>query len=157
MRKRDWRATLGVRFWALRNVFLIWLVSPSVIEVGEERCVVRVPLNWKTRNHLGSMYFGALAIGADVAGGLIAFHLMQKRRLRASFVFKDLRADFLKRPESDVVFTCEDGAAIRGVVDRAEASGEREEAPVSVVATTPSKSGDEAVARFVLTISIKRR
>jgi hypothetical protein len=36
-------------------------------------------------------------------------------------------------------------------------SGEREEATVHVVATVPSKLGDEPVARFELTLSLKRR
>ena len=155
--KRDFRATMGIRFWALKNVFLLWFVSPSVIEVNEDRCVVRIPLGWKTRNHLGSMYFGALAIGADIAGGLIAFHLMQKRGIRAAFVFKDMHAEFLKRPESDVLFRCEDGALIRDLLERTFATGERQEATVHVVATAPAKLGDEPVARFALTLSLKRR
>ena len=73
---RDWKATAGVRLWALRNVFLLYFTKPSVLEVNERRCEVRIPLNWRTKNHLQSMYFGALCIGADVAGGLICFHLM---------------------------------------------------------------------------------
>jgi acyl-coenzyme A thioesterase PaaI-like protein len=154
--KRDFKATMGVRFWALRNVFLLWFVSPSVIEVNERRCVVRVPLNWRTRNHLGSMYFGALAIGADIAGGLIAFHLMEARKIRASFVFKDLRAEFLKRPESDVLFTCEDGTTVQELLERTESTGERQETLVHVVATAPDTLGDEAVARFQLTLSLKK-
>ncbi len=32
---------------------------------------IRIPLGWRTRNHLGSMYFGALATGADLVGGLL--------------------------------------------------------------------------------------
>jgi acyl-coenzyme A thioesterase PaaI-like protein len=155
--KRDFKATMGVRFWALRNVFLLWFVSPSVIEVNGERCVVRIPLSWKTKNHLGSMYFGALAIGADIAGGLIAFHLMEKSRARASFVFKDMKAEFLKRPESDVVFRCEDGAEIRELLERTMATGERQQTTVHVVATAPDKLGDEPVARFALTLSLKKR
>src|SRR2546430_15290559 len=109
---RDWKATVGVRLWALRNVFLLYFTKPSVIEVNERRCEVRIPLNWRTRNHLKSMYFGALCIGADVAGGLIAFHMMQKAKVNVAFVFKDLHAEFLKRPEGDVHFSCEDGALI---------------------------------------------
>jgi len=151
------RETLGVRAWAFKNVFLLWFVKPIVIHVSEERCEVRVPLNWRTKNHLKSMYFGALCIGADVAGGLIAFHLMRKRKLRFAFVFKEIRAEFLKRPEEDVHFTCEDGAVVQALVARAEASGEREETTVHVVARVPKKLGDEPVARFEMTLSVKKR
>lgn len=154
---RDWKATLGVRWWAFRNVFLISFVQPSVIQLDETRCEITIPLTWRTRNHLRSMYFGVLCVGADVAGGLIAFHLMRTRKIALSFVFKDVRAEFLKRAEGTVQFTCEDGPAIRQLVTRADASGAREECTVQVLARVPSKSGDEPVARFVLTLSVKKR
>ena len=46
--KRLLKQTLGVRLWAFKNVFLLWFVQPSVLELSEERCVVRVPLTWRT-------------------------------------------------------------------------------------------------------------
>ena len=149
--------TLGVRLWAFKNVFLLFFVKPSVLELNERRCEVRVPLNWRTRNHLRSMYFGALCIGADCAGGLIAFHLMAKAKAKVSFVFKDMKAEFLKRPEGDVHFSCEDGPAIQALMERTLASGEREEATVHVIARVPKKLGDEPVARFALTLSLKAK
>lgn len=155
--KRNIKATLGVRWWAFRNVFLISFVQPSIIELNETRCEIVIPLTWRTRNHLRSMYFGVLCIGADVAGGLIAFHLMETRKIRLSFVFKDVRAEFLKRAEGPVQFTCEDGEAIQQLVSRADASGVREEASVAVIARVPSISGDEPVARFAMTLSVKKR
>lgn len=148
--------TWQVRLWSLKNVFLLYFVQPRVLEINERRCEVRVPLTWRTKNHLGSMYFGALCIGADVAGGLIAFHLMQQLKARVSFVFKDVKAEFLKRPEADVHFSCEDGERIQDLMRRTLASGEREEAQVRVTARCPSKLGDEPVATFALTLSLKK-
>jgi acyl-coenzyme A thioesterase PaaI-like protein len=152
----DRRATAFVRLWSLKNVFLLWFVKPRVLELTADRCVVRLPLSWRTKNHLGSMYFGALCIGADVAGGLIAFRLAQQKKMKISFVFKDVRGEFLKRAEGDVVFTNTDGPVIADVMQRAM-SGERAEGTVNVVATVPSKLGDEPVAKFALTLSVKRR
>src|SRR6266446_5350967 len=151
----SWQDTAKVRAWALRYVFLLYFVKPAVLEVSEERCEVVIPLNWRTRNHLKSMYFGALCIGADVSGGLIAFHLMGVMKVRLSFVFKAIRAEFLKRPEDDVHFVCEDGEAIQALVRRAVASGEREETTVHVTARVPKKLGEEPVARFEMMLSVK--
>jgi len=92
-----------------------------------------------------------------VAGGLIAFHLMQTQKARVSFVFKDVAASFLKRPEGDVHFSCEDGPLIQELMRRTLATGEREEATVHVTARVPSKLGDEPVATFTLTLSLKKR
>ncbi len=157
LNRRLLKETMGVRAWAFKNVFLLYFVKPSILQIDEQRCVVRIPLNWRTRNHLRSMYFGALCIGADVAGGLIAFHLMRKLQAQVSFVFKDMKAEFLKRPEADVHFTCEDGPVIQELMHRTIETGERQEATVHVVATAPEKLGDEPVAKFELTLSLKRR
>ena len=153
-----WKETLGVRLWALRNVFLLYFVKPSIVDVSDARCEIRIPLNWRTRRRdIGAMYLGTLCMGADVASGLVAFHLMRTRKLRVSFIFKDLRAEFLKRAEDDVHFACEEGANVVALVDRAMASGEREETTVNVIATVPKKLGGEPVARFAMTLSVKRR
>ena len=152
------KETLAVRLWALRNVFLLYFVKPSILAVNDERCEIRIPLNWRTRRHdIGAMYLGTLCMGADVASGLIAFHLMRTRKLRVSFIFKDLRAEFLKRAEDDVHFSCEEGANIVALVERAMAGGERQETTVNVIARVPKKLGDEPVARFAMTLSVKRK
>ncbi|HEV2722266.1 MAG TPA: DUF4442 domain-containing protein [Thermoanaerobaculia bacterium] len=152
------KETLAVRAWALRNVFLLYFVKPSILAVNEERCEIRIPLNWRTRRRdIGAMYLGCLCMGADVASGLIAFHLTRTRRLRVSFIFKDLRAEFLKRAEDDVHFACEEGANIVALIERAMASGERQETTVNVVARVPKKLGQEPVARFAMTLSVKKR
>ena len=156
----DWtmlKATWSVRLFAWQKIPLLALVRPTLVVADRQRCVVRIPLAWLVRNHLRSMYFGTLCIGADMAGGLIAMNLIRSRRSRVAFLFKDFHADFLKRAEGDCLFTCNDGELLAALVDRAEQSGEREEGTVHVTATVPDKLGDEPVAEFRLTISLKRR
>jgi Domain of unknown function (DUF4442) len=152
------KPTTMVRLWSLRNVFLLWLVRPSIVELNENRCVVKIPLNWITRRRdIRAMYLGTLCMGADVAAGLIAFDLVAKGKAKVVFIFKDMTARFLKRAEGDVVFTNNDGPKIQELVRRALETGERQEATVRVVATVPAKMGEEPVAEFDLTLSIKKR
>jgi len=156
----DWKmtkATWSLRLFALTRIPLIALVRPTLLAADAEKCVVRLPLSWLARNHLGSLYFGALCIGADVAGGLIVMNLIRARRSRVAFLFKDFHADFHKRAEGATVFECRDGKNLRALLEKAEASGEREEGTVHVIATVPAKLGDEPVATFRLTISMKKR
>ena len=155
--KRLWKETLWVRAWSLRNVFLLFAVAPKVIELSDRRCEIVVPLNWRTRRRdIHAMYLGTLCMGADVAGGLIAFSIVGRSKQRVSFIFKDLKADFLKRAEDDVYFVCEEGEKISDLIARTMSTGERQEATVNVVATVPTKL-QEPVARFELTLSLKRR
>ena len=63
---------------------LIGYVSPKIIEFTPERMVIRIKLRRRTRNHLGSMYFGALGIGADLAGAFQAFSIADQKKRKIS-------------------------------------------------------------------------
>lgn len=149
--------TLFLRAFGFLKVPVLFFISPSVVELTDERCVIQVPLNRRTKNHLRSMYFGVLCAGADVAGGMNAMRMIQKEKSRVSLIFKDFQAQFLKRAEGDTFFTCEDGLAIQALVQKAIETGERQHMPVRVTATVPSKLGNEPVATFTLTLSLKRK
>ena len=71
--------------------------------------------------------------------------------------FKDVEGHFLKRPEARVHFTSHDGDIIDAMIDESLATGERINKPVSVVVTCPSLHGDEAMATFTLTLSVKAK
>ena len=71
-----------------------------------------------------------------------------------SLIFKSLSANFLKRAEGDVYFSCVQGKEIAALVMQAIETGERVEMPLQVVATVPSID-DERVAEFVLVLSLK--
>ena len=62
-----------------------------------------------------------------------------------------------KRAEADVHFACEQGREISDLIATADASGERQNLPVHVVATVPKLFASDPVARFTLTLSVKRR
>jgi acyl-coenzyme A thioesterase PaaI-like protein len=150
------RATIALRLFGLTRIPMLAYVRPTVVEISMHRVVVRIPLRRRTRNHLGSMYFGALSVGADCAAGALAMHLIEQQPEPISLVFKDFNAEFLKRAEGDVEFCCRQGQEIAELVARAAASDERVERQVEVIATAPSLS-DEPVAKFRLTLSLKYR
>ena len=150
------KTDLLIRMFGFKQIPLIYYSGLSVVAFNEEECVVKIPLTGRTKNHLGSMYFGALAIGADVAGGLAAFTYLLNSRKNISIVFKDVKGEFLKRPDGDVHFSCNQVREVNAMMNRTVNSGEREEYTVRVVATVPSISS-EAVATFDLTLSAKYR
>ena len=82
--------------------------------------------------------------------------LIRRRHEHISLVFKDFQAEFLKRAEGDVDFCCSQGREIVQLVGQAAATNERVERQIEVIATVPSLS-DEPVARFKLTLSLKKQ
>lgn len=153
LRKANW----GLKLFAWRYIPLIGFCSPKIVRMDSKTLEVTMPHSWRTKNHLGSIYFGALAIGADLAGAFLVFSKAKARGVNANFAFKDVQGQFLKRPEAKVHFTSHDGDIIDAMIDESLASGERINKPVSVVVTCPSLHGDEAMATFTLTLSVKAK
>ena len=142
--------------FGLMRIPLIFFCRPKVVSISDTKLEVKIKLNRRTKNHLNSMYFGVLSIGADVTGGFLAMKLIRNNQSRISLIFKDFHADFLKRAEGDVHFICEDGLAIQNLVEVTEQTGERQNLPVQITATVPTIS-NEPVAKFILTLSLKKK
>lgn len=152
---RNLKGTASLKLFGLTKIPLIFLVQPSVKELSPTRCCIEIPLNWMTRNHLGSMYFGTLAIGADCAGGLFAMSKAEEiKSHRFSLVFKDFKAEFLKRPEADVQFICRDAEIVDQILSEAIQTGERVTKSLRIEARVPDHQ-DELVAEFTLGLSMK--
>ena len=151
------KGTLFLRSFVIRKIPMLAFVSPSLAAWDDDRVVLKIPLNWRTKNNLGCMYFAALAAGADLAAGFIAMDEIRRSKKKISLIFKDFHADFRKRAEGDVHFSCEIGSQIKELVRQAVETGERVELPIPVIATVPSKLGTEPVANFTLTLSLKTK
>jgi len=154
--KTKTRITWQILLFGLTKVRLIFYCRPKVISMSEQRLEIKIKLNRRTKNHLNSMYFGVLSVGADLTCGFLAMKYIQASKSRINLIFKDYHAEFLKRAEGDVHFVCEEGIAIQNLVIAAEETGERQNLPVHIVATVP-KISDEPVANFILTLSIKKK
>jgi acyl-coenzyme A thioesterase PaaI-like protein len=146
-----------MQIFGLAKVPMLFFLQPKVVELSAETCVIKIPLTWRSKNHLNCMYFGALAAGADCAGGFMAMKIAYDQKLPVNILFKDFHADFMRRAEGHVYFVCEDGEAVSRMMQEAAASGERQNLPVTIVAYVPSDKPAEPVARFTLTLSAKRR
>lgn len=155
-----WRGHLILYGWCLHHIPMVVWLAPRILERSAQRCVVKIPLNWRSRNHLGSMYFGALCVGADLAGALLAMDFIRPHSRGdvasyppLSLVFKDMRAVFVRRAEQHTLFVCEDGPRIKTCIDQAHASAQRQSVVVMVKAYEEFSHAE--VAKFELTLSMK--
>jgi len=137
------------------KVALIGYVRPRLIKLTDNDIVIRLPLRRRTRNHLNSMYFGALAVGADLAGGLHGFYHANQAKCSVSLVFKSFQAQFLRRPESDVYFVSTMGNSVKKMIEESKISGERINKPITIKAYTDYPKLEDEVAHFILELSVK--
>ena len=131
---------------------MIGFVRPRLVEINDSTVKVKVKLNRRTKNHLKSMYFGALTVGADIACGIYTFYYGDIKSVKLSFSFKDMKADFIKRAETDILFVCNDGVIINQMIENSIKTKERQNQKVTVTAFNEKQ---EVVALFELGVSLK--
>lgn len=124
----------------------------KLISINDNEVRVEIKLKRRTKNHLNSMYFGALAVGADVAGGIHAFYYAEKMNKRISFAFKGMNAQFFKRAETDCLFICGDGKKVEDAVLLSINTKERVNETTKVIAYNKNA---EVVAEFEMIVSVK--
>lgn len=97
-----------------------------VEEVSDSRCVLTMPLRRRTRNHVGSMYFGAQMTLADLAAGVLLFRRFPPGPYGG--LIKRVEADFLAKAKNTMRCTCwlpdEAAAVMEQVRDRPGAKAE---------------------------------
>lgn len=151
----QFRDTALLRAFGMFKIPLLFFCSPKVMQLNDKICVIKIPLSFRTKNHLGSMYFGALACGADCAGGLSAMKQIILSEAPINLVFKDFKATFHKRPHEDVYFTCNQGEEISELIKKVLETRERQNMTVKIIASAPIQFPHDPVAEFELTLSLK--
>lgn len=137
------------------KVPLIGYVRPKLLDITDEQIIVKLPCNKRNKNHLNSMYFGALSIGADLAGGFHGLYHAKKSNLNVSLAFKAFEANFIRRPESDVYFVSKMGHMVQDMIQQAEQTKQRINQWIDVTGYMNYFEKPEVVATFKLELSLK--
>ena len=90
----DWKNTIKVRILALFKIPLVAFLSSTVQYLDESRCLLKIPFKWRTKNQLGSMFFGAMTTAADITYGLLYFKIIEKNKHPVPAIIKEFRANF---------------------------------------------------------------
>ena len=131
---------------------MIRYTKPKLLAIDDTTVRVKIKLRRRTKNHLSSMYFGALSVGADIAGGIQVFYFSKKMDRKVSFAFKGMNAQFLKRAESDIVFESNEGQKIQKAMEKSLIEGSRINDSIMVEAKNDS---GEIVATFEMIVSVR--
>jgi hypothetical protein len=130
---------------------LFWGVR--IQKVTEQEGVVTLPYGWRTQNPFRSIYFAAQCGAAEFSTGLLALtHLHGKGRV--SMLITRMEADFVKKANSLVTFTCTDGELLRAAIEQAIQTG----APTTFTARSVGvQANGEIVAQLLFTWSFKAK
>lgn len=120
-----------------------------VEEVTDARAVATLPLKHRTRNHVGSVYFGAQMTLAELTMGLLLFRLYPPGPF--GMLVKRVEADFLSKAKGRLRAVCELPPEVAAELAKVHTSPDgKSEAWVPVTLTT--KDGAVTNARFLAAV-----
>ncbi len=154
---KNFKLTAFIQLYGFFKIPLVFFIRPRVVEVTSKRFVLKVPLRRRNKNHLNSMYFGAMGIGAELSIAAAAVIAITESKQKIDFVFKDFHAHYLKRADGHVHFIFEDVAAVKALIQEAVSSPGRLEHKFKGFAVVPERSESEPVMTYELTLSVKNR
>ena len=136
----------------LFKIPMLGFVRPKLIQLDEQEVHVKIKLRRRSKNHLNSMYFGALAVGADVAAGIHAFYFAEQMEKKVALAFKGIKGEFLMRAESDITFVSKQGELIKSIMAQSFERQERINESINVFAYN---TDGHIVAQFEMGLSVR--
>ncbi|WP_425638547.1 DUF4442 domain-containing protein [Algoriphagus yeomjeoni] len=147
----------------MSNPFYFWfgmlIKLPSAIfwkfrikELDAEKCVVTIPYSWRTQNPFKSIYFAAMAGAAELSTGALC-QLAISGLGKYSMLVVDFRAEYFKKANQKITFTCEQGQELFALL----AALEPNDTGKLTMISTGKNPQQEEVARFYVTWSFKRK
>lgn len=148
------KMTNPIIFW-----FAMLIKLPSAIFWGlriktltSANCAVTIPYSWRTQNPFKSIYFAALAGAAELSTGALG-QLALAGRGAFSMLVVDFRAEYSKKANSKITFSCENGTELFDLIESLKVG---EAGQLTMISSGKNPEG-EVVARFFVTWSFKRK
>lgn len=141
---------IGAMIFKLPSL-IFWGVR--VKHLDDRRCEVFLPFNRHSQNPFKSIYFAALAGAAELSTGILCQMLLINRPAHSMLVV-DFKSSFLKKANTDVVFSCDEGETLKNVLDQLKQSGDQCQYTMSSVG---KNSRNEVVVQASITWSFKRK
>lgn len=101
-------ANSGFKFRSLMffQIPLIWFSGIKVNEFNRTNCSVKLPFTRRTQNPFRSVYFAAQCMAAELSTGLILMAETIETGKKCSMLVTNMKANFIKKADADVYFTC---------------------------------------------------
>ena len=145
---------LKFRLFLLTKLPSAFFAGVRMRGIDGNKCAVSVPYKWFSQNPFRSTYFACLAMAGEMSTGALGLAYVYKRKPAISMLVVSVHADYQKKATGRTIFTCEDGALFKKMIEEAIETGESR----TVAARSIGRNAaGEIVAEMVVTWSFKMR
>jgi len=142
------------RFYYFKSLPMVLISGVRLIRLDEEKSVTEVPFRWINKNPFKSIYFAVQSMAAELSTAAPVIMALKAVDADVAFIIVELKAEFIKKAQSRVVFTCEEFGKINDAMSQLSKPGDT----MTITAETVGRDmSDEEVARFYFTWSFKVR
>lgn len=139
----------------LKDLPLAYMAGLKVTEFTDNKAVVTIKHNYRTKNPFRSMYFGAQAMAAELATGVLVLEQVDRARpQKVSMLVRKMDAQFTKKATGTIEFTCEDGQKLDAVFKKVLSSDEGQVVTLNSVGL--NENGD-VVSSFAFEWAVRRK
>lgn len=142
------------RAFAFMKLPAAWVAGLKVTELTDAKGVTSVPFKWLNQNPFKSMYFAVQSMAAELSTGALVLLAAEGYKPSIATLIVDIGAEFPKKANGKVFFTCHDGHKAFAAVERCIETGEPE---VVRMETTGEMADGTVVSKFHFTWSVKQR
>ncbi len=104
----DFLSPYKQKLFYLKSLPMAILSGIRLIHLDEEKAVTEVPFRWCNKNPFRSMYFAVQSMAAELSTAAPVFMALQGVDADIAFIIVDLKAEFVKKAQSKVTFSCAD-------------------------------------------------
>ena len=150
----DFLSPLKQRLFYLKSLPMGLISGIRITHLDEEKAITEVPYRWRNKNPFRSMYFAVQSMAAELSTAAPVFMALKGVDANIAFIIVDLKAEFVKKAQSKVTFSCADYKEIYAAISKMNQ-------PDDTVIITAKSVGRDAdgneVATFYFTWSFKMR
>lgn len=152
--REEFLAPFRQKIYFLKSLPMGLLSGIRLTYLDEEKSVAEVPFWWLNKNPFTSIYFAVQSMAAELSTAAPVILALKGLDTDVAFIIVELKAEFIKKAQSRVEFTCEEYMNIHDAMAKLSKPGDT----ITVTAKTVGRDiSDEEVARFYFTWSFKVR
>ena len=142
------------RLYYLKSLPMGLLSGIRLIQLDEEKSVTEVPFRWCNKNPFNSMYFAVQSMAAELSTAAPILMALKGVDADIALIIVDLKAEFVKKAQSKITFSCIDYDEICNAVTQLK---QADDTVAVTIKTTGRDAADNEFAIFYFTWSFKRR
>ena len=113
-----------LNLYSLLKLPAAYFTGVRVTHLEADTCVVKVRHRWVNQNPFKSMFWAVQGMAAELSTGALVIAKIQESKQQVSMLVASNNASFTKKATGLITFTCSEGGAIKGALDKAISTGE---------------------------------